>query len=142
MWKFKVSLLKGERFTERFSRSREKPGALKINSSGEKLRLKKNSAILNGLNHSYPLTGAEPETFPLLRSESIRIKCNTLGLSVFFFSLCTLRLEWYPAVSRFASTLKKLTLIGLTQNISQTLISPCPLRLYGSLFRNSCVSPI
>jgi RNase P/RNase MRP subunit POP5 len=39
--------------------------------------------------------------------------------------------------------------IGLTQNISQTLISPCTLRLCGSLrqaeastlFRNSCVSP-
>ena len=32
--------------------------------------------------------------------------------------------------------------LGLTQNISQTLISPCPLRLCGSLFRNSCVSPV
>ncbi|AUB43424.1 hypothetical protein COO91_09601 (plasmid) [Nostoc flagelliforme CCNUN1] len=32
------------------------------------LNLKKNSIILNGLNHSYPLTGAEPEMLRL-RSE-------------------------------------------------------------------------
>ncbi|MDZ8032418.1 MULTISPECIES: hypothetical protein [unclassified Nostoc] len=35
-----------------------------------------------------------------------------------------------------------LTGLGLTQNISQTLISLCSLRLCGWLFRNLCVSPM
>ncbi|MEH1910854.1 four helix bundle protein [Nostoc sp.] len=43
---------------------------------------------------------------------------------------------------RRAHTRNLLTTVGLTQNISQTLISPCPLFLWGSLFLNSCVSPV
>ncbi|MEH2377749.1 MAG: hypothetical protein V7K27_02425, partial [Nostoc sp.] len=81
-----------------------------------------------------------------------------LGFRVIQFS-CTSTYQLKPtlAIRKGTSVPGGLCLVGLTQNISQTLISPCRASCYkllhprnalaslclcGSLFRNSCVSPI
>ncbi|WP_410174703.1 transposase [Nostoc commune] len=60
---------------------------------------------------------------------------DALGARVVFLP------PYSPDLSPIELCWSKLKQLELTQNISQTLISPCPLCLCGSLFHNSCVSP-